>query len=264
MQTNKQKPDQDATIRKVKEAKDNAAKLMRESGHDIGDIVKVRIDPNLPFMGYTMPLEDGTFRIVVAGNAVDSGMLEGLLVHEMSHVYRMKSHHPSHDASIIEGVINNFGKDVVKYEYQEKIMHDILNDVQDLYADDVSFKVIRQGRVFPVQELTRFLQSWVKEEPEGPSDDAKRDRWVNAGILVHNARAIAQMERHKVPDIEGRAERASHEFLSKVPGSMAREFGYFRDLLANMDEALTEDGYRKLLNEYVGRFLSIAGENYPG
>jgi hypothetical protein len=250
----------DEITKKVKVAKDNAMGMMKEAGYDIGDIVQVMVDPQLPFMGYTMPRGDGKYRIVVSGGSVDSGLLEGLLVHEMSHVYRMKTRHLSHNGQLIEEAVNSFGKNVAKYDYQQKIMHDMLNDIQDLYADDLSFKVLRQSKILPIEDMSSFLQDWVKDEPSSSGDELK-DRWINAGIMVHNARAIAQMERHRVPDTDNKAAKTNKEFLAKLPPTMARQFEYFRNLLRNLDENLTEESYRTLLHNYLNKFLEIAGKN---
>ena len=73
----------------------SAVEVMAKSGYKMPNNITVSVDPNLPFMGYTMPTRRG-FNIVVAGGAVGSGMLEGLLVHEMSHIYRIHTNHPSH------------------------------------------------------------------------------------------------------------------------------------------------------------------------
>src|SRR5713226_7745912 len=83
----------------VRKARQIAIDMMRKAGFDIGNKVKVVVDPQLPFMGYTMP-QGGNFTIVVSGGAVGSGLLEGLLVHEMSHVYRIQTNHPTHNGQI--------------------------------------------------------------------------------------------------------------------------------------------------------------------
>src|SRR2546422_11471162 len=68
-----------------------AAKRMRDEGFDIGDRVEVVVDPRLPIMGDTMSGEGGRFRITVSGGAGRAGMLEGLLVPEMSPNDRMRT-----------------------------------------------------------------------------------------------------------------------------------------------------------------------------
>src|SRR5438128_9341923 len=175
----------------VKKAYLNASRIMKESGFGLKSNVEVAVDPQLAFMGYTMPRGRG-YRIVVSGGAVGSGMLEGLLVHEMSHIYRMENNHPSHDAEIIAEAIDKVGKQYLSHDYQQKIVHDLLNDIQDLYADDVSMKVITKGQILEPGQINSFLQDWVKDEPV-ESGDPKRDRWVNGAIMVQKARAIGKI-----------------------------------------------------------------------
>src|SRR2546425_11480634 len=194
----------------VRKARETAIEIMRKAGYDIGNKVKVVVDPNLPFMGYTMP-RGGNFSIVVSCGAVGSGLLEGLQVHEMSHVYRIQMNHPSHNGQILEEGIDNLAKKVVLRDYQQKIVHDLLNDIQDLYADDISFKVLRNSPIIASDQMTRFLQDWVKDEP-AKSRDAVMDSWINASIMTHNARAIAQMTRHRVEDTGGLAGQTNKSF----------------------------------------------------
>jgi hypothetical protein len=243
----------------VGRSRQNALELMKKAGYDIGTKVKVVVDPQLPFMGYTMPQGDG-FTIVVSGGAVGSGLLEGLLVHEMSHVYRIQTNHPSHNGKILEEAIDNLGKKVALRDSQQKIIHDLLNDIQDLYADDISFKVLRKTPIFESDQMTRFLQDWVKDEPSKTRDPVM-DGWINTSIMTHSARAIAQMARHKVEDTGGLAEQANKKFLSQVSPRIAGRFEYFRNLLENLREDMTPAQYRALLADYLGKFLEIAEKN---
>src|SRR5690348_13355623 len=243
----------------VGRSRQNAMELMKRAGYDIGTKVKVVVDPQLPFMGYTMP-QGGSFTIVVSGGAIGSGLLVGLLVHEMSHVYRIQTNHPSHNSEILEEAVDNLGKKVALLDHQQKITHDLLNDIQDLYADDISFKVLRKTPIFESDQMTRFLQDWVKDEPSRTRDPVM-DSWVNTSIMTHNARAIAQMARHKVEDTGGLAERANKKFLSQVSPRITGRFEYFRNLLENLREDMTPAQYRALLADYLGKFLEIAEKN---
>ena len=243
----------------VRKARQTAIEMMKKAGFDIGTKVKVVVDPKLLFMGYTMP-QGGSFTIVVSGGAVGSGLLEGLLVHEMSHVYRIQTNHSSHNGQILEQAIGNLGKKTVLRDYQQKIAHDLLNDIQDLYADDISFKVLRNTPIMTSDQMTRFLQDWVKDEP-AKSRDPVMDGWINASIMTHNARAIAQMARHRVEDIDGRAEQANKRFLSQMSPLVSGHFEYFRNLLENLREDMTAEEYRKLLANYLRQFLEIAEKN---
>jgi hypothetical protein len=109
-------------------------------------------------------------------------------------------------------------------------------------------------------QMTKFLQDWVKDEP-AKSRDPVMDSWINASIMTHNARAIAQMARHTVKDIGGRAQAANKKFLSQISPRVAGRFEYFRNLLENLREDMTPEQYRALLADYLGQFLEIAEKN---
>src|SRR2546421_5534807 len=243
----------------VKKSFLNASRMMKESGFGLKSDVKVAVDPQLPFMGYSMPLGRG-YRVVVSGGSVGSGMLEGLLVHEMSHIYRMENNHVSHDAEVIEASIDKIGKQHLSHDYQQKIIHDLLNDIQDLYADDVSMKVLKKNPILESGQLSSFLQDWVKDEPVVSGDQTK-DRWVNASIMVHNARAIGQMTRHGIEDTGGKAVDSNRRFLSRMPLATLSQFQYFQELMVNLKESMTRGQYRKLLADYLNRFLEVAEKN---
>src|SRR3989442_12449528 len=85
----------------VQRARQTAIEMMSKARYDIGTKVKVVVDPQLPFMGYTMP-QGGNFTIVVSDRAIGSGLLEGLLGHGMWHIYSIQANHPSHTGQILE------------------------------------------------------------------------------------------------------------------------------------------------------------------
>ncbi len=243
----------------VKKAFLNVSRMMKESGFGVKSEVKVAIDPQLPFMGYSMPLGRG-YRMVVSGGSVESGMLEGLIVHEMSHIYRMENNHVSHDAEVIEEAIGRIDKGLLSHDYQQKIVHDLLNDIQDLYADDISMNVLKKNQILKSGEISSFLQDWVKDELI-ESGDPKRDRWVNASIMVHNARALGQMTRHGIEDTGGKAADSNKRFLGQMPSKASSQFQHFQDLMVNLKENMTRDQYRKILANYLNRFLEVAEKN---
>ncbi|HZY46585.1 MAG TPA: DUF5781 family protein [Candidatus Bathyarchaeia archaeon] len=242
----------------VRKAFQNASQMMKQSGYGLKSHLDVAVDPKLPFMGYSMPTNKG-YRIVVSGGSVGSRLLEGLIVHEMSHIYRMENNHPSHDAAVIEEAIEKIGQHL-STDYQQKIVHDLLNDIQDLYADDISMKVLKKSQILEPGQLSSFLQDWVKDEP-AESDNPGMDSWVNASIMVHNARALGQMVRHQIQDNGGKAAETNRRFLSRMPAVAAAEFPYFENLMINLKESITRDQYRDLLADYLDRFLDIAEKN---
>ncbi len=242
----------------VAEARKNALEMMSNAGFRLHDGVQVAVDPKLPFMGYSHPLGKN-YQIVVSGGAIGTGMLEGLLLHEMSHIYRMQTNHPSHNAQIIQGVIDEIGRNLSQ-DYQLKIINDLVNNVQDLYADYISFQVMKKSRIFEGEQIGDFLQDWVKDEPS-KSNDKKRQRWVNAWIMANNARALGQIARHGVEDTNGRAENANRRFLSRISPSIASQYEYFLNLLQHLKEDITTEEYRQLLTDYLNRFVETADGN---
>jgi uncharacterized protein DUF5781 len=240
----------------VKDSFRKALGMMEKAGYPIKAKVKVVVDPKLPFMGYTVPRGDG-FTIVVSGAAVHSGMVEGLLVHEMGHVYRMSTGHPSHSAAIIDGVVSPYARGGRNTDYQQKILHDIVNHLEDLYADDISFRAFKGTDVFNMDVGSEFFQSWLTPEPAN-TGDVQRDRWLNASIMLRNSFALSNMARHGIPDAGSKARDMNRKFLSRMGPGASEQFEYFYDLMLNLDEKVKEKEYRKLLTEYVGTFVELA------
>ena len=87
----------------LRNAARNALRLMRDSGFAVSGKVEVSVDVDLPFMGYSTQRAGGNV-IVVAGRAVESGMIEGLLIHELCHIYRTEQKHPSHNKELLNRV----------------------------------------------------------------------------------------------------------------------------------------------------------------
>lgn len=246
----------EATTEQVTEALKHGMDLMRDAGFGITSPVEVVVDPRLPFMGYTKP-QGQSFRIVASGMAAQSGMLEGLLVHELSHIYRMETNHPSHDGQLIEEGISSLGEGALSREYKLKIIRDLVNDIEDLYADDIAVKVMIGGRVISEDQLAEFLQGWVKDEPV-KSNNPVRDSWVNTSIMAKNARAIGQMIRHGVVDRGGKAANSNEKFLSRLSPEKSARFEYFKSLLANLKENSSREEYRRFLKDYLRSFVEIA------
>ena len=152
----------------------------------------------------------------------------------------------------------SLAKEALSHDYQRKIIYDLTNNIEDLYADDIAVRIIKDSGILTPDQISSFLQDWVKEET-AKEKEATKQRWLNGWILANNARAIAQMSRHEVEDIDGRAATANKRFLSRVDPSMASRFGYFLNLLTTLREDITNDEYRRLLTEYLDNFLKMVG-----
>ena len=224
---------------------------MRDSGYEIKGKIEVSVDSKLPFMGYSTQRQGGHI-IVVAGAALKSGPIEGLLIHEMCHIYRTESGHLSHNTQLL----NRVGTHVIREneldkDYQIRIIQQAVNHVQDLYADDLAFQVFRKGGAFTPEQAHSFFLEWISDTPL--EEKSSKDRWQNVGIMLNNCFAVSNLARHKISDIDSQVENAVQRFLSKVNGRMRSEFAYFRDFMTNLTEELTREQFEKDLTEYLTR-----------
>lgn len=229
--------------------------MMWDSGFGISGKVKVVVDPDLPFMGYSTQRAGGNI-IVVAGRAVESGSIEGLLIHEMCHVYRTETDHPSHNRQLLNRVGTHIiHENELNRDYQVKIIQQVVNHIQDLYADDLSFQAFKKGGAFTPKQAHAFFLDWINDTPL--EEKSSRDRWQNVGTMLNNCFAISNLARHKIPDIDYQVENAVQRFLSKVDERMRSEYVYFRNFMASLVEDVTLEQFEKDLSEYLTRIVQL-------
>lgn len=241
----------------VEDATQNALKLMRDSGFAISGKVEVLVDADLPFMGYSTQRSEGSNVIVVAGRAVEAGMIEGLLIHELCHVYRTEHNHPSHNRELMNRVgYHLLHQNELNKDYQVKTIQQAVNHIQDLYADDISFQVFRKSQAFTDEQAHAFFLDWINEEPaEGSSPKA---RWLNVNIMLNNCFAFSNLTRHKIRDIDGKAQKAEETFLSQTDKNIQEAFPYFKDFMTNLKEDVTEHQFEENLTEYLTKIVKLA------
>lgn len=233
----------------VDKATRNALKMMKDAGFEVSAKLEVVVDPKLPFMGYSTK-RDGGDVIVISGMALKSGMVEGLLVHEMSHIYRINTNHPSHNHELLDRVGHFIiNKNHLTRAYQIRIIQQAVNHIQDLYADDVAFRVFSQSGAFPPDQALSFFLDWINDKPV----DSKSARavWLNIGIMLDNCFALSNMIRHNVPDISNQAENKVQKFLSQTSERMKEEFACFKDFMTDLKENITEKEFEKKTNYLI-------------
>jgi hypothetical protein len=211
----------------------------------------VRLDEKLPYMGYTTE-EQGRI-VVVAGSTLESGQAINLLIHELSHVYRSLTQHPSHDYHLLTSITSWVMHGKAVEEYQEKILHAILNHLQDLYADDITFKIY--NKFSPDLNLNNFFISWIRK----PHTKAKTPEqiWENADALLSTAFAQANLQRHNIPDIEGSVAKGVNEFLAELGSPMAEKYDFFKKFMLLMPEEVPPKQFESMLITYLNEFLKL-------
>jgi hypothetical protein len=233
--------------------------MMEQAGFKINRDVKVVVEQSLPFMGYTAR-QWQSHVIVVSGFALKSAMLEGLLTHELSHIYRNITNHPSHSDLLIASLARSFiSTHNLDHDYEQEVLHQVINHIQDLYADDIAFKVLAGHRDTGLrwEQLGEFFLGWIKETPSR-SDSRRRDQWLNASMLLNNCFAVSNMERHKIA--EGQIEKArlsNAKFLKEIKPSAAMRFSYFNRTMVGLKEDISEDEFREQMSEYLRSFLDL-------
>ena len=228
--------------------KSEALSLMEKAGFPVSVDVDVAVNEELKFMGYTTH-RDGKPVIVVAGFALESGGALNLLIHELSHVYMSESRHPSHDYNLLTSMAAFVMHGRAISEYQEQIINNVLNILQDLYADDISFKVFSETT--HQKNLNEFFMSWIHEPVKVKGED---DKWANAEFLLDAAFASANLNRHNIPDTDGKVKKAVSEFLAKLDKSVSGKFDFFESFMINLPEKVTKKEFEKLLVQYLGEF----------
>ncbi len=136
---------------------------------------------DIPIMGATKSAKEHHTLFVAAG-ALRSHALDGLVAHEMGHMLLTEAGHASHSPAVFKQI----GKSVRIAPAARSVFGEAFNHMQDIYADDLSFRAGLDGRAYA------FFSSWVT----GHEDSAKRDRWWNIGVSVSNGFALGNLLRH--------------------------------------------------------------------
>jgi len=241
----------------IRSATRNALKMMKDSGFEIPDKIEVVVDPKLPFMGYSTKRRSGGSVIVVSGMALKSGLVEGLLIHEMCHVYRTNTNHPSHNSELLNTVGHAvIHRNQLTESYQLDLIRQAVNHIQDLYADDISFQVFQKSGGFTSAQALDFFLDWINDT--APTSRTVEANWLQVGVMLNNCFAISNLTRHHVEDSGSQAESKVQKFLNQVNPSMKREFAYFRNFMTNLKENPSENEFKKDLAEYLTRVIALA------
>lgn len=228
---------------------------MARLGYVITQPVEVKVDEKLPFMGYTSRQWEKHV-IVVSGFATQSLLLWGLLTHELSHVYRNLSNHPSHNEEILANATGSFTQvHGLSEDYQRQVLHQAINHIQDLYADDIAVRVIQSNPQMraPLESLGEFFLGWIKDKPV-KTNSKRKDSWLNAGILLNNCFAVSNIQRRGIKSYAEKAQALNGKFLMKISPGARANFAYFNRFMVTLSEEVTGNEFRQQLDDYLERF----------
>ena len=146
----------------------------------------VLVVEDLPIMGATEPAGDA-FRLHMGLQSVLSGMLDGLMAHEVGHMVLIEQNHPSHSPEVHQrllGGISVRAKERGEFLTAARLA---LNHIEDIYSDDIAFQVIGNGRA------GSFFSDWIRR-----SSVSRSRRWDTVANEVTVAFGLGNMERHGV------------------------------------------------------------------
>lgn len=244
-----------AKTNNLSDLKKKAFSLMEKAGFPVENVAVV-LDEDLPYMGHTTEI-DGVPVVVVSGMALQSGIGINLLIHELSHVYRTQTAHPSHNAELIFSITSWVMRTKAVDNFQEEIIFSIINHLQDLYADDIFFKVFDKDQ--GIKNINEFFLGWI----QSPIEKVKthEDSWLNASNMLSAAFVQANLHRHNIKDDKGVIAKELLFFLSKIDKRQASKYEFFKNLMVSLPEKPTAKEYEKILIRYLDEFLKIANIN---
>lgn len=229
---------------------------MADMGYPVDAKVEFHFDPKLPIMGYSRPLPKG-YRVVAGKGAMQDQLLATLLAHELSHVQRMASGHPSHSQAAIRAAYDGLTLEGPQETYHDEILHDAINNVEDLYADGIAFEVMQHMGAIPRDGIGGFFLAWMKSAPD-PGQDAREDRWRAAHAMLGNARALAQIKSQGARPQVQQAKRINAQLLEVVPAAIAKAQPWFQSFFDDLPEDVNENDFAEGLADYVRRFVAVA------
>ena len=171
--------------RKVEAAFAEVERRYDERKHRLRNPVTAEIVA-MPIMGASKSLED-RHTLFVSVQAVESGLLDGLIAHEFGHMLRTEEGHASHSLAVYAAM----EKEVAIPKGAEEAFGQAFNHIQDIYADDLAFPVFNGtgGR-----RAYEFFAGWVDNNVNARG----KDRWQNLGLAASNGFAVGNLVRHRL------------------------------------------------------------------
>jgi hypothetical protein len=219
---------------------------MKQKGYEVRSEVTLEVEPSLAIMGYARK-EGQVHKIMISEWALDSEMLGGLVLHELSHVYFAERSACSHDSLMLEEVLEDLKERDGLRAKETELLVDAFNHLQNVLVDDLVFTVMEDKER---EAARRFFAEWVSDRPSG-------DPATDAALLSRNAFAIASLKRRSLFAQESEMHHRNQSFLSALGPLSELEFQWIEGFLEGAKSDWNRVEFRKALEEYFDRILTL-------
>ena len=225
---------------------DWALERMKQKGYEVKSKVSLNVEPSLAIMGYARK-EGEVHRIMISGWALDSEMLGGLVLHELSHVYFAERDASSHDSAALEEVLEHMKERDGLRGKETEFLIDAFNHLQNVLVDDIVFEVMEEKE----KEMTKkFFAEWMTDKPSG-------DPVTDAALLSRNAFAVASLKRRNLFEKDSEMYYRNQSLLSALGSLSEQEFEWMEGFLEGAKSEWDRERFRVELENYFDRLISL-------
>jgi len=235
-----------STDRSLQNTLDWAMDRMKQKGYEVKSKVTLNVEPSLAIMGYAKK-EEGVHKILISEWALDSEMLGGLVLHELSHVYFTERDACSHDCTTLEEVLEDLKERDGLRAKETEFLIDAFNHLQNVLVDDIVFAVMEEKE----REMAKkFFAEWVTDRPSG-------DPVTDAALLSRNAFAVASLKRRNLFDRDSEMYYRNQSLLTSLGPVTEQEFEWMEGFLEGAKADWEKERFRDELESYFDRILSL-------
>jgi hypothetical protein len=235
-----------STDKSLQNTLDWAMEKMKQKGYAVRSKVTLNVEPNLAIMGYAKK-EGQVHKIMISEWALDSEMLGGLVLHELSHVYFTEKGACSHDGEVLDEVLDRLKEQDGLRAKETEYLIDAFNHLQNILVDDIVFAVMGEKER---DMAKRFFSEWVSDRPSG-------DPVMDASLLNRNAFAIASLKRRNLFEKGSEMYYRNESFLSALGEKSEHEFAWIEDFLEKAKPEWDSTKFKEALETYFDRILSL-------
>ena len=235
-----------STDRSLQNTLNWALQRMKQKGYEVKSNVSLNVEPGLTIMGYARK-EGEVHKIMISEWALDSDMLGGLVLHELSHVYFTERGAPSHDSTAFEEVLEELKERDGLRAKEAEFLIDAFNHLQNVLVDDIVFAVMEEKER---EQTKKFFAEWVTDRPSG-------DPVTDAALLSRNAFAVASLKRRNLFEKGSEMYYRNQALLSALGQVSEEEFGWMEGFLENAKADWDREKFREVLENYFDRIVSL-------